>query len=91
MSKKTTVICCVVGLICFALGMFALQFLSHTVGVVLMLVAVFVLAAVLGTHVQCAMESMIENEIEHRRRVNEIYEMLKDGKEKSEDRRDDEQ
>jgi rubrerythrin len=37
------------------------------------------------------MESMIEDEIEHRRRVNEIYEMLKDGKEKSEDRKDDEQ
>lgn len=79
MSIKTTVICCVVAVICLILGMLALEFLPllPVFGVGLVLIAVMLFAAVLGTHAQDAIDSLIDSEIEHRRKINEIYKMLK--------------
>ena len=87
MSTKTTVICCVVAVICLILGVLALEFLPllPVFGVVLVLIAVMLFAAVLGTHAQDAIDSLIDSEIEHRRKINEIYEMLKDEKGGEED------
>lgn len=79
-----TIILCIVGWVFFALGALLLELLPTFpfAGVVAVLIAVFLFAAVIGTHVQEGIDTIIDREIAYRNKVDEIYDIVTKQEEK---------
>lgn len=78
MSRKTTIILCILGGVCFVLGALLLELLPviPLVGVIVMFIALMLFATVIGTHVQVAIDECIQREIAYRKKVDEIYKIV---------------
>ena len=79
MSRKTTIILCILGGVFFILGAWFLELLPSFpyVGVITIFIALMFFATVIGTHVQEAIDEGIKREIEYRKKVDEMYEIVK--------------
>lgn len=83
MSRKATIICCIVGGVCLLLGALLLEIFPTLpyLGVIMVFIAIMLFATVIGTHVQADIDSMIDSEIAYRKKIDELYEMAKKNEE----------
>lgn len=80
MSCKAKVITFIIGFVLVVLGVLLLGLFAPWIGAAISFVGIMCMAIIIATAVQDAVDEEIDETIEYRRKVNEMYEMMKKNK-----------
>ena len=80
MSCKAKVITFIIGFVFVVLGVLLLSLFTPWIGAAISFAGIMCMAIIIATAVQDAVDEEIDEAIEYRRKVNEMYEMMKKDK-----------